>query len=166
MALHIHALRVSLAAGLLALTSAAPSIAERPNGPEWRTIERASRLLPRPPTVPVRLIDPELAADPEAIRRVDAFLVREPNGDLRQVIYLNRRSGVVENALAGKEIDIAILAAVIRHEQEHLRGATEREARRVEREFFQSLVFAGRVPLEEGLAYLHDLEQHHQLREG
>jgi hypothetical protein len=162
---HMHALHLSLAAGVLALIAAAPSMAASPNGREGRVLERASKLLPQQPAVPVRLIDPELAADPWALRRVDAFVVREPNGDLRQIIYLNRRSAMVENALAGKAIDIAILAAVIRHEQEHLRGGTELEARKVEREFFQRLVFTGRVPLEEGLAYLHDLEQQHQLRE-
>ena len=71
----------------------------------------------------MRLIDPDLAADPEALRRLDAFLVREANGKIRQVIYLNRRAAIVENALAGKDVDVAILAAVISHEQEHLRGA-------------------------------------------
>jgi hypothetical protein len=161
----IHALRVGLAAGLLALV-AAPSPAQTTKGPEGRTLERAFKLLPEPVKVPVRFIDPELAADPEAIRRVDAFLVKEPGGRVRQVIYLNRRSEMVENAIRGRDIDIAILAAVIRHEQEHLRGGGEREARKVEKAFFQSLVFTGKVPLDEGLAYLQDLEQHHQLREG
>jgi hypothetical protein len=159
-----HALRAS-AVALLAFTVVSVAHAA-PKGPEARALERAIKLLPQPPPVPVRLIDPELAPDSDAIRRVDAFLIREPNGTIRQAIFLNSRSSVVENALRGRDIDIAILAAVIRHEQEHLRGGSEREARRVEREFFQSLVFNGKVPLEEGLAYLHDLEQHHQLREG
>ena len=113
----------------------------------------------------MRYIDPELAPDPDAIRRVDAFLVRELDGTIRQVIYLNRKSSLVEKALVGKDIDIAILAAVIRHEVEHLRGGGEPEARNAEREFFQHLMFVGHVPLNDGLAYLADLEQHHHLRE-
>jgi hypothetical protein len=134
--------------------------------PEAKALARALRLLPQRPSVSIRLIDPDLAADGDAIRRLDAFLVREPDGTVRQAIYLNRRSQMMEKAIGGRDIDVAILAAVIRHEMEHLRGGGEKEARRVEREFFQSLVFAGKVPTDEGLAYLRDLAQHHQLREG
>ena len=129
-------------------------------------LERALALLPQRATVPVRLIDPDLAADPEAIRRLDAFLVRERDGRIRQVIYLNRRSSVVENAMRGRSIDIAILAAVIRHEQEHLRGAGEQQARLAERDFFQGLMLAGHVPVDEAMAYLDVLRKHHRLREG
>lgn len=161
---HVLALHFALATILLA---AAPwPVRADAKGPEFRALERALKLLPEPLSVPVRFIDPELAADPEAIRRLDAFLVREPNGRMRQAIYLNRRSSVVENAIAGKDVDVAILAAVIRHEQEHLRGGTETQARRVEREFFQGLIFAGKVPVEEGLAYLQDMARNHRLREG
>jgi hypothetical protein len=163
---HLPAALASLAAAVLALVVAVPPAHAAGKGPEVRALERALKLLPQPPSVPIRFIDPELAADPDAIRRIDAFLVRDANGKVRQVIYLNRRSSIVENAIVGRDIDIAILAAVIRHEQEHLRGGTEKDARLVEREFFQSLVFAGHVPTDEGLAYLRDLEQHHQLREG
>ena len=60
----------------------------------------------------------------------------------------------------------AILAAVVRHEQEHLRGGSEQQARVAEREFFQRLIFAGKVPVEEGLAYLHDMARHRRIREG
>lgn len=134
-------------------------------GPEARALERALKLLPAPVTVAIRLIEPELAPDADAIRRLDAFLVRERDGTIRRVIYLNRRSSVVENALRGNDIDLAILAAVIQHELEHLAGRPESEARIRERDFFQRLVFAGLVPLEPGLAYLADLAQHHRLRE-
>lgn len=158
------ALQLVLSAALLFPTVLHPHAAAR--SPEVRALERALELLPERPVVPIRFIDPELAADPDAIRRVDAFLVREASGGVRQAIYLNRRSAIVENAIRGRDIDIAVLAAVIRHEQEHLRGGTEREARRVERDFFQRLIFTGKVPVEEGLAYLHDLEQHNRLREG
>ena len=132
------ALRVSLAVSLLFVTvPSTPAHAAAQKGPEARLLERALKLLPEPPAVPVRLIDPDLAADPEALRRLDAFLVREANGKIRQVIYLNRRAAIVENALAGKDVDVAILAAVIRHELEHLRGATRMQARQAERDFFQ-----------------------------
>jgi hypothetical protein len=127
-------------------------------------VERAIKLLPQRPTAPIRVIDPDLAADPEAIRKLDAFLVREKDGRLRQAIYLNRACAVVENAIRGRDIDI--LAAVIRHEQEHLRGASEEQARRAERAFFQTLIRAGRVPVDEGVAYLNVLQTHYRLREG
>jgi hypothetical protein len=166
MTTHLHAFRIALVAATLVFTGLTPWAEAAEKRPEIRALERALKLMPQPPSVPIRFIDPELAADPDAIRRIDAFLVRDAVGKVRQVIYLNRRSAIVENAIAGRDIDIAILAAVIRHEQEHLRGGTEKNARQVEREFFQSLVFAGHVPTEEGLAYLRDLEQHHQLREG
>jgi hypothetical protein len=112
------------------------------------------------------MIDPELAPDPSAIRRLDAFLVREADGKVRRVIYLNRRATIVENALTGQAIHVAILAAVIHHEMAHLRGQGENEARRSEREFFQRLVFDGNVPVDEGLRYLAALEQDRQLGEG
>jgi hypothetical protein len=151
---------VLLVLGVTALPAAAAA-----QGLEARTLERALKLLPQRPTVPVRFVDPELAGDPDAIRRLDAFLVRELDGRLRQVIYLNRRSLMVERALSGSALDLAILAAVIRHEVEHLRGAGEGQARAAEREFFQHLMFVGHVSVEEGLAYLADVEQHHRLRQ-
>ena len=150
----ISALRFSLAVSLLLVTVASmPAHAAAEKGPEARLLERALKLLPEPPAVPVRMIDPDLTADPDAMRRLDAFLVREANGRIRQVIYLNRRSAIVENAMAGRDVDVAILAAVIRHEQEHLRGADEREARQAERDFFQRLISPAR-PCRRGLAYL------------
>jgi hypothetical protein len=162
----ISALHVSLALSLLVATPCwGPAHAATPNTPEARLLERAMKLLPEAPAVPVRMIDPDLAADPDALRRLDAFLVREANGNVRQVIYLNRRAAIVENALRGRDVDVAILAAVIRHELEHLRGGGEREARLAERVLFQRLMFVGKVPVAEGLAYLADLEQDRQLRE-
>lgn len=61
---------------------------------------------------------------------------------------------------------IAILATVIRHEQEHLRGANEQDARRAERDFFRRLIQGGRVPVDQGVAYLNILQTQHPLREG
>jgi len=162
----VPGLGVSVAISLLLVVAAWTSVDAAPKTPEARLIERAVKLLPEPPAVPVRLIDPELTPDPAALRKLDAFLVREPNGKVRQVIYLNRRTAIVDNALTGKDVDVAILAAVIRHELEHLRGGGEREARRAERDLFQRLIFVGKVPVAEGLAYLADLEQDRQIREG
>jgi hypothetical protein len=161
------ALRVSLAVSLLLVTvPSKPAHAAAQKGPEARLLERALALLPQRPTVPIRLIDPDLAADPDAIRRLDAFLIRERDGRIRQAIYLNRRSPVVENAMRGRAIDIAILAAVIRHEQEHLRGADEQQARLAERDFFQGLMLAGHVPVDEAMAYLAAMKKNYRLREG
>ena len=116
--------------------------------------------------VPIRVIDPDLAADPEAVRKVDAFLVREEDGSLRQTIFLNGDSAVLRNAVQGRQIDIAILAIVIRHEQEHLRGAKEQDARRAEQDFLRRLIRDGRVPADEGVAYLNILQTQYGLRVG
>jgi hypothetical protein len=161
-----RALGVSLAISPLLVMMWTPAGAAGPKTAETRLLERAVKLLPEAPGVPVRLIDPDLTPEPESLGRLDAFLVREANGKVRQVIYLNRRTAIVDNALAGKDVDVAILAAVIRHELEHLRGGSEREARRAERDLFQRLIFVGKVPVAEGLAYLADLEQDRQIREG
>jgi hypothetical protein len=161
-----HILRVSLAVSLSFVAVAwMPTEAAPPKTPEARLLERALQLLPEPPTVPVRLIDPELTPDPDALRKLDAFLVREPDGRIRPVIYLNRRAAIIDKALAGQDVDVAILAAVIRHEQEHLTGGSEQAARRAERDLFQRLMFVGKVPVAEGLAYLADLAGKRQLRE-
>lgn len=162
----LHILRVGLAVSLSFVPVAwMPTQAAPRKTPEARLLERALKLLPEPPTVPVRLIEPDLTPDPGALRKLDAFLIREANGDIRQVIYLNRRTAMIDKALAGRDVDVAILAAVIRHEQEHLTGGSEHEARRAERDLFQRLMFAGKVPIAEGLAYLADLAQNRQLRE-
>ncbi len=162
----LHAISLVAAVGLVLAGGVPHARAQAARGSESGILERALRLLPVRPTVPIRFIDPELAPDPDAVRRVDAFTVREPGGRLRRVIYLNRRAAMLERALLGADLDVGILAAVIHHELEHLRGAGEPEARRSEREFFQSLILAGRVPTEEGLRYLAHLEREWRLREG
>ena len=160
---HAHALRIALAAVFL-VAALAPSTtsAQTPKGPEAQALERAMELLPKRLTVPVRLIDPELAAEPEAVRPLDAFVIREAGGRIRQVIYLNQRSSLVQRAVSGGRFNLAVLAAVIRHEQEHLRGGTEADARRAEVAFFQSLILDGRVAADEGLVYLRDLSKHYR----
>ena len=156
------ALTCSALAFALLLVVPAPSPAQTPKGPEARALDHALKLLPQSPTVPIRLIDPELAADPDAVRRLDAFLIRDADGKIRPAIFLNQRSALVQKALSGGRFDLAVLAAVIRHEQEHLRGGTELEARQVEVSFFQSLIRDGQVAADQGLEYLRDLSKHYR----
>jgi hypothetical protein len=115
--------------------------------PIWRreALRRALALVGVDSDVTVRLIDPGLAPDVDAIRRFDAFVVREPDGSLRRTIYINRESAIVQRAAAGSDLHVGVLAAVIHHEVQHLRGASEREARRAEREFFHALVARGQI---------------------
>jgi hypothetical protein len=162
----LNAISFVSAVGLVVAVGLPRAEAQAARGLESRILERALRLLPVRPDVPIRLIEPELAPDPAAIRRVDAFIVQEPGGRLRRVIYLNRRAAMFERALLGAALDVGILAAVIHHELEHLRGGGEPEARRSEREFFQSLILGGQVPTDEGLRYLAELERGGRLREG
>jgi hypothetical protein len=158
---HLRAALARVLATLLVSVAAVPP-AHAGQRPEEKALERAIKLLPDRPQVPIRLIDPELAPDPAALRPLDAFVVREPSGKLRQAVYLNSRSRIIENAVAGQNVDIAILAAVIRHELEHLRGGTELEARQVEMAFFRSLVRDGQVATNQGLAYLKQLKHHYR----
>src|SRR5690349_15568604 len=86
-----HVIGVAVAAiGLLVAVPRAA--AQTRTSTAARVVERAIRLLPARPDVPVRLVDPELAPEPDAIRPLDAFLVRGRDGRPRRVIYLNSRS--------------------------------------------------------------------------
>jgi hypothetical protein len=127
-----------------------------------RVLQRALKLLPPSAVVPVRFVDPELIAEPDAIRRVDAFTVRDPDGRIRPVVYLNPRSAIVRLAKRGDDLHVGAMAAVIQHELAHLRGATEAEARVAEREFFRQLIYDGHVPSASGLACLTALQQEHR----
>jgi hypothetical protein len=106
---------------------------------EWRAIEWSLRLVALDQGIRVTLIDPDLAPDPDAIARLDAFIVRNAGGDLRPVIYINRRSTIVQRAAAGEARAIEELAAVIHHEARHLAGDSERDAICAERQFLQSI---------------------------
>jgi len=121
---------------------------------EQDTLERARRLLDIDRAVKVVLIDPDLAPDPEALRRLDAFVVREPGGAFRPAIYINRHSQVLRRAAAGSDFHLRILAGIIHHEAAHLGGASEAEARRAEAAFFRSMMTRGDVPPAAGLRYL------------
>jgi hypothetical protein len=117
-------------------------------------LQRALRLVTVDPSVRVVLIEPELAPDPEALRSLDAFTVRQADGTLRPVIYVNRQSAIVQAGASGSDFYVKVLAAVIHHEARHLEGASESEACRAEMEFFRSLVARGEVPSVAGLSYL------------
>jgi hypothetical protein len=121
---------------------------------EWRGLERALRLVHVDPRWRVVLIDPELAPDPTPLEALDAFIVREPDGRLRPVIYINRRSAIVQQATAGSALYVDVLAAVIHHEAQHLDGASEADASRAEQQFFRSLIGKGTVPVSTSLRYL------------
>jgi hypothetical protein len=125
------------------------------DGPsEAAALQRALRLVKVDPSVRVVLIEPELAPDPEALRSLDAFTVRQTDGTLRPVIYINRQSQIVQAGASGSDFYVKVLAAVIHHEARHLEGASESEACRAEMEFFRALVARGDVPAVTGLSYL------------
>jgi hypothetical protein len=102
-------------------------------------IQRAIQLLSEPLQHSVVVIDPELAVDADAVRRVDAFVVREPGGRLRPTIYLNSESRVLAAAVEGSASSVAALAALLVHEQCHLKGGSEEDARRSEAAFLAEL---------------------------
>jgi hypothetical protein len=117
-------------------------------------LQRALRLVTLDPGVTVRLIDPDLAADPDSAGKLDAFVVREPSGELRRVIYVNCRSEIVRQAAAGINLYVVVLAAVIHHEAAHVNGASEDDARLAEAEFLRLQLGRGRVSPAVGEAYL------------
>jgi hypothetical protein len=119
-----------------------------------QVLQRAMRLVRLDPGITARLIDPDLTADPVAVRRLDAFVVREPGGEFRPVIYVNCRSQIVQQAAAGTDAYVIVLAAVLHHEAQHVKGATEADARRAEAEFFRAHVRRGDVSPAVGEAYL------------
>jgi hypothetical protein len=126
---------------------------------EHDAVDAAERLLRTAIRYPIVLVDPELAPDPEAIRRVDAFIVTEEDGRLRQKIYVNRESALVQRAADGDDLSVKLLAAVIVHEMAHLSGQKEPEARAAEQRFFSDLIAKGAISEADGLRYLVQLRQ-------
>ena len=126
---------------------------------ERRALEEASALVPLDAEVRTKIIDAEFASDPAVLRRLDAFIVREPDGTLRRVIYINRESPILRQAAAGSGFHVLVLAAVIHHESRHLAGASEPEARRAEREFLHSLVARTSVTADQARRWLGLLER-------
>jgi hypothetical protein len=125
-----------------------------------RAIDEARRLVGSPSSCEVVIIDPDLAADPDAIRKLDAFTVRESTGALRQKIFINSESGILREAARGEGFYVAVLAAVLVHEIEHLKGGSEDAARLAERRFFDDLIASGVVSESEGLRYAAVLRAH------
>jgi hypothetical protein len=144
----------SLLAMATCLTPAAEACGDSDDRAERRVLQRALRLVRLDSGITARLIDPDLAAEPDAVRRLDAFVVREPGGELRPVIYVNCRSQIVQQAAAGTDAYVIVLAAVLHHEAQHVKGATEDDARRAEAEFFRSRIRHGDVSPAVGEAYL------------
>ena len=126
---------------------------------ERRALDAAKALIRERVRCPVVLIDPELAPDPDAIRRVDAFIVTEENGRLRQKIYVNRESALFQRAADGDDFSVKVLAAVLVHEMAHLAGRKEPEARIAEQRFFGDLIANGVISEGDGLRYLAHLRQ-------
>jgi hypothetical protein len=146
---------VVMLAAMVILTPAQVRAADDRDGSgEREALRRALSVVKIDSAVRVVLIEPELAPEPEALRDLDAFVVREPHGALRPVIYINRQSHIVRRAAAGSDFYVYVLAAVIHHEAHHLTGASEAEARRAEEEFFRSVIDRGKVPASLGRTYL------------
>lgn len=127
--------------------------------PERRAIQDALRYVPEQITCPIAVLDPEAVPDRAAVSGLDAFIVEDPDGTLRQRIYINRRSPMLQEAVRGTEAFPQMLAAVIVHEARHLTGGTEQEARRAEWEFLARLIARGLMPEAQGQRYLAALSQ-------
>lgn len=142
-----------------------PALAQGPPadvGQVMKAVALATGLAGVPAHVQVKPIDPELAADPAALRPLDAFVVRETDGTLRQVIYLNARSEMVRMAADEPAPYAHLLAAVIHHELQHLAGATEADARRAEAAFVRACVDRGTLPRSWAGRYVELLAHHRE----
>jgi len=142
--------------GLVACAATTAERAAPITGPEHerRAVQRVIRLLPSGFDTPIVIIDPEGVPDSAAVRRLDAFTVVEPDGTIRQRIYLNRESLVVREAATGSGFYQSVLAAIIVHEAAHLCGGSEAEAPQAESEYFADLVRRRLVDLADGERYL------------
>jgi hypothetical protein len=91
-------LAAALVAGVtlpMGLTSGAPcpqppDVRTVDSGAERRAVEAALGLVPSSPRYQVVIIDPDLAAEPAAVRRLDAFTVRDTDGRLRPKVKTSR----------------------------------------------------------------------------
>jgi hypothetical protein len=154
--------RVLVFVALLSLYGAFASDAAPPSGRdqivtgskgERQAVETALHLIEAPLRYPVVVIDPEGVPDSEAVRQLDAFTVIEPDGRVRQKIYLNRESQILQSATR-TDFYRKVLAAVIVHEATHLVGGSEESARQAESRFFTDLIARGLVPADDGMRYL------------
>lgn len=155
-------LPASVVAALLLALTLIPSGANAQVPGEARlrkTITKAVGVAGLPASLRVVAIDPQLAADPGALEVLDAFVVREADGRLRPVVYLNARSELMQHAARGSRVHLHLLAAVIVHETHHLEGASEAEARRGEAAFIERLVREQRVSPQVADRYLEELNK-------
>lgn len=132
----------TVSACLLCLVLAVPCFA---NGNDRRPadlVARAARLAGLPDDVAVRLVDPDLTGDPAQVSRLDAFVVREADGTLRRVVYVNLHAPVMRRVLEDPARFLPLLAAVLHHEHQHLEGADEAQALAAERRFLRGLGIA------------------------
>ena len=141
----------------LSLAPAATDAQVPDTGRLSKAIARAVALADLPASVRVVAIDPQLAAEPAALASLDAFVVREADGRLRPVVYLNARSDLVREAARGSRLHTHLLAAVVVHEAQHLDGASEVDARRAEAAFIERLVRQQRVSPQVAGRYLEEL---------
>lgn len=127
---------------------------------ERRAIDAATRLLNGGAKYPIVLIDPELAPDSAAIRRVDAFTVRELDGRMRLKVYVNLESPLLQRAADHDDFYVKALAAVLVHEFAHLAGGDEAVARVAEQSFLKELIANGAIAAADGQRYLAQLRSH------
>ena len=126
-------------------------------GPYEEAINRALRLLPKPPAKILVVDATEAARAVDAHgRRVQAFVRHGEN-----VVYLIAQGGTLQGAQKGSGIFDYVLASLIWHEMAHIAGEGEREAQRQEEELWTQYVAAGRVDTNRGLNYLALLKKRH-----
>ena len=122
-------------------------------GPYDLVVARAIRLLPKSP-MQVAMIDAD-EARPEVrdtLLRLDAFTVTGS-----KIVYLVKRSAVLQGAAKGSQLYEHMLASIIWHEMAHAEGAGERAARRAEEQLWTRFVRDGIVDQVTALRYLQAL---------
>jgi hypothetical protein len=149
--------RAALFTSLAVLLTLVPVVADASVGPLVALVKRAAVLAGVPSSVRVQPIDPELAADPDAVAGLDAFVVRNADGSLRRTIFVNARAPLFREALAAPDAHLALVAAVLLHEWRHLEGASEDEARAAERELLTDLGRRGLLSTDEAGWYIRQL---------
>jgi len=145
---------LSTAIGISTLAGPSAAAADCGSRREMATIAAALEFLRDASVLTVKPIDPELTGAPTAVRTLDAFVVRERDGSLRRVVYLNCESALFKAAAQGSALHIKLLAAVIFHESCHLDGMDEADASAAERGFLADMIQRGLIPAKEGLTYL------------
>ena len=112
-------------------------------------IDRALRMLPRPPDRIVIVERPTAPSQHAGGRRSEAFVnLGEPT------VYLVRQGATLQRALDGPGIFDFALAAIIWHEMTHIDGADEPAAQRAEEQLWKEFILGGRVDRTRGMQYL------------